>query len=271
VIPLCEPAFGGVCGCGRQHVERAVGKAPLVAWERYAVTPPTRKDLARWAHAWPRANAGVLLEPARLLIIDCDSAAALVEARTLGLPPAPLARTAHGEHRYYTAHAGVAGRTTRRGDSRAIDVLAAGYVVVPASVHRSGERYEWIVPPEATRLQPAPGWAVAMLRDVGRAAKSKFTALGKVGGPPSPGELRVSSRIRDLIRNGASPRYPSRSEALFAVLQALIRAGYADTTIANIVLAAEFGISAKPRDLGRRWLAHEIARARAKCPALVIA
>jgi bifunctional DNA primase/polymerase-like protein len=112
VIPLCEPAFGGVCGCGRQHVERAVGKAPLVAWERLAVTPPTPKDLARWAHAWPRAKAGVLLEPSRLLVIDCDSAAALDEARRLGLPPAPVVRTAHGEHRYYASPASVTGRAS---------------------------------------------------------------------------------------------------------------------------------------------------------------
>jgi hypothetical protein len=82
-----------------------------------------------------------------------------------------------------------------------------------------------------------------------------------------------------VIHTGTDPdnptRYPSRSEALFAVISALIQAGYDDATIAAIVLNPHHGISDKPRSQRdprspryeasiRSWTAKEIARARAK-------
>jgi hypothetical protein len=51
---------------------------------------------------------------------------------------------------------------------------------------------------------------------------------------------------------------------------ALIGAGYDDATIAGILLDARYGISAKPRQHGRRWLACEIARARRRRPVGVL-
>lgn len=271
VIPLCPPTPAGACGCGRGHIGRAVGKAPLVKWEPYVVALPSAATQAAWARAWPHANAGALAEPSHLLVIDLDSAAAFAEAHALGLSPTAKVRTAHGEHWYYAAPAGRTGRAIRRGESRAIDVLASGYVVTPPSLHRAGVRYEWLSPFEAAPLAPAPAWAVAMLEETTRAAVTTPAVLGDVGAPLPLDALRVPPRVRELIRDGTSPRYPSRSEALFAVLQALVRGGYDDATMAAVVLDLAHGISAKPRECGRRWLAHEIARARAKCPVLVIA
>jgi hypothetical protein len=57
---------------------------------------------------------------------------------------------------------------------------------------------------------------------------------------------------------------------VFAVIQALIRGGYTDDAIASILTDCRYGISAKPLQHGRRWLAHEIARGRAKSPVTVI-
>jgi hypothetical protein len=84
--------------------------------------------------------------------------------------------------------------------------------------------------------------------------------------------LAISPRMRMLILHGhaADPgRYPSRSEALFAVLQSLIGAGYDDATIAGIILDTSNAIGDKPRRLSHRWLAGEIARARAKFDGMV--
>ena len=69
--------------------------------------------------------------------------------------------------------------------------------------------------------------------------------------------------------------YPSRSEAIFAVIHALLRAGYEDATIAAVLLDARYAISQKPleqknprspdyRDMTVGWVAKEIGRARAK-------
>ena len=77
--------------------------------------------------------------------------------------------------------------------------------------------------------------------------------------------LRVSSRIKYLIQHGDSiGQYPSRSEALFAVLTALLGAGYDDPDIARLCLLETYGISDLPREKGPTWLEQELKRARRK-------
>ena len=77
--------------------------------------------------------------------------------------------------------------------------------------------------------------------------------------------LRVAPRIKYLIQHGDSiGQYPSRSEALFAVLMALLGAGYDDGDIAHLCLLKTHGISELPREKGRTWLAQELKRARHK-------
>ena len=81
--------------------------------------------------------------------------------------------------------------------------------------------------------------------------------------------LRVSPRIKYLIQHGDSiGQYPSRSEALFAVIMALLGAGYDDTHIARLCLLEDHGISELPREKGRTWLAQELKRAHRKATSL---
>ena len=77
--------------------------------------------------------------------------------------------------------------------------------------------------------------------------------------------LRVSPRIKYLIRHGDTiGQYPSRSEALFTVILALLTAGYNDTDISRLCLMETHGISELPKEKGRTWLAQELKRARHK-------
>jgi hypothetical protein len=84
--------------------------------------------------------------------------------------------------------------------------------------------------------------------------------------------LQISARMRAVIRKGADPldpwRYATRSEAVAAVITALMVADYDDVTIASVLLDPALGISAKPREQGRGWVAQELARMRAKVKAL---
>ena len=85
------------------------------------------------------------------------------------------------------------------------------------------------------------------------------------GGHPDLRGLRVPSRIKYLIRHGDSiGQYPSRSEALFAVLMALLGAGYDDRDVTRLCLLEAHGISELPREKGPAWLAQELRRARHK-------
>jgi bifunctional DNA primase/polymerase-like protein len=265
LIPLCWPDARGRCADGRGHREKAIGKAPLVFWEALVTAPPTTEQIQQWASEYPGCNWGQLLEPAGACVIDLDGEAARGEAIGYGLPPAIVATTGQGSHYYYKAPAQVAGRrTAKRGHSQAIDILAGGYVVIPPSRHRAGSVYRWIIPPEARPLADPPEWAVRMLLEAPAGGAAADVAL-PIRLPDVDLEgLRVSPRIRALILTGVDARYPSRSEAVFAVAQALIHAGQPDAMIAAVLMDVRYGISAKPRDLGRRWLAHELARARAK-------
>ena len=81
--------------------------------------------------------------------------------------------------------------------------------------------------------------------------------------------LRVSPRIKYLIRHGDSiGQYPSRSEALFAVIMALVGAGYDDHDISSLCLLEAHGISELPREKGPAWLAQELQRALRKATIL---
>ena len=217
-----------------------------------------------WWRRWPRANVGILLEPSGLLVIDLDSEAALQEALARGLPPGPVSLTGKGQHRFYRA-GGLRGRVTKHGTTRGIDVLASGFVVAPPSRHRLGGRYTWLLHPDEAPPQEAPSWVQDLLASTPRIS----TPHPAQDTPPhemptvSVASLRVSERIKQLITWGdAEGRYPSRSEALFAVVTALVAAGYDDDTIAAVVWGHTIG--EKAREQGWRWLRGEVLRARLK-------
>ena len=81
--------------------------------------------------------------------------------------------------------------------------------------------------------------------------------------------LNVPPPIKYLIQHGDTiGQYPSRPEALSAVLSALIDAEYDDDLIARLCLLEEHGISDLPRQKGRAWFEDELKQARRKADSL---
>ena len=86
--------------------------------------------------------------------------------------------------------------------------------------------------------------------------------------PPKNGHidlkgLSVPPDIKYLIQHGDSiGEYPSRSEALSAVLLALVGAEYDDDAITRLCLLETYGISDLPREKGPAWLQEELMRVR---------
>jgi len=263
-VPLCWPTHDGRCGCGRGHTGKDIGKAPLLG-KGYQNLVPSERDVRQWWRMWPRANIGVLLAPSGLLVADADGPAGVTELHLQRpLPLGPISRSGGGgEHRWFRVPAHVSGRTTKRGESHALDILASGYVVAPPSVHRSGQFYTWLISPEDAPPPDAPPWALELLAQSAPHTKPARVSLPSNLPPADLACLPLSSRARGLLVNGVTTAvYSSRSEGLFAAIAALVRAGIDDGTIARAVWNSPAG--QKAREQGERWLADEIARVRIK-------
>ena len=78
--------------------------------------------------------------------------------------------------------------------------------------------------------------------------------------------LPISKRMKDLIRGIDDPDHPyaSRSEAVFAVIVAMVGAGCADNQIETVFLDTNYAISAHVLEQSKppEYLARQIARAR---------
>ncbi len=175
VLPVCaprpwppEPGREAACAHHSPGCD-APGKRTLIPWRhRQNGLPPGREEVERWFRRWPDANLALLLQPSRLVVIDCDSDAAIAEAEARGIPPgAAVATSGKGRHFYFAlppeAEHLAGRRTTKRGESHTIDVLGGGIVIAPPSRHTSGRQYEWLIPPGPDPPPPAPNWALEML------------------------------------------------------------------------------------------------------------
>jgi P4 family phage/plasmid primase-like protien len=157
---VCWPSSDGGCGCGRGHEKG--GKAPLVDGGYKSATIDI-DTLEEWDRRWPDANIGIALGPSGLFVIDLDGPEAIEEATALGLGSGTYAATGAGLHWYYERPLGSpVSRSTRRGTSGKIDVLADGGLIVPPSRHASGKTYVWGSGP--SELGAPPAWALEMLQ-----------------------------------------------------------------------------------------------------------
>lgn len=181
-------------------------------WHPIPMHPKEKRPAVKWAHLAeqdcllpslprsqfllenPGAGLGILLRPSGLLVVDCDSAAAVGEAihltAELGDPVCNnIVMTNKGAHFYYRrpAHCPPL-RAIHRGGSQAIDIMADGYMMAPPSVHPSGHRYSWH---STGPLQDAPAWAVGFLLSIRERsiAHTQLSPEGVAGAFPStPGE-----------------------------------------------------------------------------------
>jgi hypothetical protein len=284
VIPLYS-LHQGVCSCARKRACPTPGKHPPVAgWVSAASTETTQ--IEQWWQRWPQANVGIVTGAGSdLVVVDVDPrhgghlAWDELQHHHGPIPHSPQVLTGGGgTHDYFHMREALGSIDLAHG----IQFQAEGRLVVaPPSLHVSGQRYEWesAHDPEDIPLAPLPAWIRAMVQTHTQDDEHPAAPPLPLIDTPPVYLLRVSTRIKYLIQMGTDPdnpaRYPSRSEALFAVICALVQAGYDDATIAAIVLNPQHAISDKPRSQRdprspryesaiRAWTAKEILRARAK-------
>lgn len=157
----------GQCTCGNPECKDAA-KHPLTQQGCKDATQDTQKLVQYFSGDYAIANIGVSTgSKAGYWVMDVDDIASLstLEATHGPLPKTITARTGSGGvHYYFRCPPGVTIKNSQSKVAPKIDVRGeGGYVIAPPSVHRSGNRYEWIVSPTEATMADAPAWLLALV------------------------------------------------------------------------------------------------------------
>jgi hypothetical protein len=191
-FPLHGVRRDGRCaGCGG---ESCAGKHPISShWERSLASAIAARSIWR-PDLGERGIGGVCGSGAHVWALDVDIRAGGLDTlaeleRTHGrLPVTWRSRTGSGGQHLFFAAEDDSVRNSAGQVAPGLDVRGAGgYVVLPPSLHRCGQRYEWIDPPLSVPLAPAPTWlmSLAFMRPRKRTARRhageslKMIAAGK--------------------------------------------------------------------------------------------
>ena len=212
VLPV-HMARNGVCTCKPTKKRPKAGAecdepgkhACIRKWQENATTDP--KQIERWWRTWPEANVAILCGD-DLVVVDVDGSrgAAALHKALAGRPwPKTLqARTGRQEGGLHAlisrSPEGLAIESSRGGG---IEVQYTGrYVIAPPSLHKSGNRYQWIKDALGHELPMSaiPEWLVEALdarEKEGRQRAPKTSAAG----------------VPEHLRKAALPRLADRAAA----------------------------------------------------------
>ena len=122
----------------------AANKIPLVSWELYQKRRPTEEKVREWFIT--NHNIAIITgEISNLTVVDIDPRNGgtndfLKDIKT------PYSKTGGGGYHYYFKY--LKGSNCRAGIRPGVDIKSSGgYVLAPPSMHKSGNRYKWIVDP----------------------------------------------------------------------------------------------------------------------------
>jgi putative DNA primase/helicase len=274
VLPVHSLTRNGVCTCGRPGCDKSRAKHPVSKLVPRGVLDATTDEPAirQWWSTCPWANIGLATgKPSGVDVLDIDPRHGGDEnLAALELENSPLPDTVEaisggrGRHIYFRHTEGISTTTLEPG----VELRSTGsYVILPPSKHASGSLYVWesSSSPWRTAMAPPPAWLLER-------AKVRTSGARPAALPPplhiDPSELRIPERVRSLITSGWRENcgYPSRSEADFAVVGALLRAGHDAATIRGIFEEQPIGAKYREKKDGARYLSLTIARAQAWTP-----
>jgi hypothetical protein len=174
VFPICTPLM-----VGHQHRDPdtrqlytcekdSLGKTPLVRWGGYQNVLPTEEEIRRWWSEWPNANIGLATGSlSGILVLDADGTEARKECLRLGgLDDTPTVWTgkiggAHFHLKYPGGDVRNFARKLAGTDMRA----QGGYVLMPPSLHASGNSYRWAENTRSRDHADVPEWLTQLIEE----------------------------------------------------------------------------------------------------------
>lgn len=174
IFPICTPLM-----VGHQHRDPdtqqfytcekdGLGKTPLVRWGGYQNALPTEDEVRRWWSQWPNANIGLATGSlSGILVLDADGTEARKECLRLGgLDDTPTVWTgkiggAHFHLKYPGGDVRNFARKLPGTDMRA----QGGYVLMPPSLHASGNSYRWVENTRSRDHADVPEWLIQLIEE----------------------------------------------------------------------------------------------------------
>lgn len=172
VFPVCSPLM-----IGHQHRDpdtmkmvtcagKSLGKTPLIRWRGYQHELPREDDVRTWWKHWPDANIGMATGTlSGILVLDADGTEARKSClQNGGLDETPMIWTGKvGGAHFHLAYPGgdvrnFAGKlpgTDLRGQG--------GYVLMPPSLHASGNTYRWNESTRHHAYASVPDWLTELI------------------------------------------------------------------------------------------------------------
>jgi hypothetical protein len=141
----------------------------LPSWEEYQRRMVTEREVREWWSTWPNAGIAVITgSVSGLVVVDVDSPAGMEHIKPYLNGDTLTTITGGGGRHFYFKHpgqpvpnaVGLLPGVDLRGDG--------GYVIVPPSTHKSGNRYRWEYPERVPSLPPPGLLSIIRSRNAGR-------------------------------------------------------------------------------------------------------
>lgn len=151
------------CSCGNAKCNDPA-KHPLTSNGVYGATNDPDELQRFFTGDYANANIACATgEQSGVLVLDDDDLKTLAELQKVNgtLPKTWTTETGRGNH-YYFRH--VAGLKNAHKFCGSLDIrTTGGYVLLPPSLHASGNRYRWLISPDDCPLADAPEWLLALM------------------------------------------------------------------------------------------------------------
>lgn len=159
IIPL-HSIVDGSCTCGSFKCAKP-GKHPRVKWRHRANTPMTEEEIRDFWTLHPESNIGVVTGAVSgLAVLDVDAPGGLDSLASSGipfdrLPPSPTSQTGGGGFHVFYRFPEDYRVGTAAGVLPDVDIRAeGGLIVLPPSIHASGNLYRWLPDRSVEDLEP---------------------------------------------------------------------------------------------------------------------
>jgi hypothetical protein len=222
VVPIHSPAPDQPSGCDCRNDDCASPAKHPRTLHGLQDASLDAQEIERWWSGWPAANIAARTGgDARYVVVDVDpkhggdESLRDLDARHGGLPATPAVSTGGGGfHYWFRAPDGATIRNSAGKLGPGLDIRAeGGYVLVPPSLHVSGEPYRWLTDSHIRDIAVAelPQWLVDLLQEPEHPAPAATV----------DGSISTGSRNNTLASLAGTMRHRGMSEP--AMVAALLK------------------------------------------------